>query len=214
MTSSVKYIAVAYGDGIGSEIMEATLAILREAGANIAIETIEIGQRIYNMGARHGILPSAWEVLRRNGIFLKSPTIIPNNPDYDYRDIDEIIYQKFELSAESLVISNLIPKEYNVDWLAASANIGNDFAMFAGVHDSAPEIAGKNLANPSGIIQAAIMMLEYIGQGDVAERIKKAWLRTIEEGIHTADMYRKKTSSKKVGTKEFAEEIISRMWRA
>ncbi len=187
-------ITVSYGDGIGSEIMEAVLTLLRESGANISIETIEIGQRIYNMGAKYGILPSAWEILRRNKVLLKAPVIIPHNSDYEYKDINEIIYEKFSLSSENLLISNLIPEEYGADWLAGTENIGENFALFGVLHDSAPEIAGKNIANPSALIQAAIMMLNYIGQAQAAEFIKRAWLRTIQEGIHTQDLYQRKIS--------------------
>lgn len=205
-------ITVAYGDGIGSEIMEATLLILREAGANISVETIEVGERIYNMGAQYGILPSAWEVLRRNKILLKSPIIVPNNPDYDYKNLNDIIYKKFDLSADTLTISNIIPHDIIEDsgWLAASSNINENFAMFESLHDSAPEIVGKNIANPSAIIQAAILMLEHIGQIKTAELIKNAWLQTLTDGIHTQDIYRKHISKEKMGTHEFAEAIIER----
>ncbi len=205
-------ITVAYGDGIGSEIMEATLLILREAGANISVETIEVGERIYNMGAKYGILPSAWEVLQRNKILLKAPIFIPTNPDYDYKNLNDIIYEKFNLSADTLTISNIIPNDIIDDsqWLAASSNISENFAMFEAIHDSAPEIVGKNIANPSAIIQAAILMLEHIKQIKTAELIKNAWLQTLTDGIHTADIYRKRISKKKVGTHEFAEAVIKR----
>jgi|CXWL01.1.fsa_nt_gi isocitrate/isopropylmalate dehydrogenase len=201
-------ITVAYGDGIGSEIMEATLTILREAGANITIETIEIGERIYNMGAKYGILPSAWETLRRNRVLLKSPITLPQNSEQ--KDINEAIYEKFGLSNETLIISNLIDLP-DTDWLSASSNIAEDFALFETIHDSAPDIAGKDIANPSAIIQASIMMLEHIGQQDVASLIKDAWLRTLDDGIHTADIYRRNRSNIKVGTKEFTESIIERL---
>src|SRR5476649_2471405 len=75
-------ITVAYGDGIGPEIMEATLHVLREAGAQLAIETIEVGERVYTMGATSGILPSAWESLRRTKVLLKSPITTPQGGGY------------------------------------------------------------------------------------------------------------------------------------
>src|SRR5476649_451407 len=75
-------ITVAYGDGIGPEIMEATLHVLREAGAQLAIETIEVGERVYTMGATSGILPSAWESLRRNKVLLKAPITTPQGKGY------------------------------------------------------------------------------------------------------------------------------------
>src|SRR6476659_3745221 len=75
-------ITVAYGDGIGPEIMEATLHVLREAGAKLEIETIEVGERVYNMGATSGILPSAWESLKRNRVLLKAPITTPQGKGY------------------------------------------------------------------------------------------------------------------------------------
>ncbi len=208
MTNAAIPITVAYGDGIGSEIMEATLTILREAGANITVETIEVGQRIYNMGAKYGILPSAWEILRRNKVLLKSPITIPQGEDY--KDLNEIIYEKFGLSAETQVISNII-NIHDTDWLSASSNITENFALFETIHDSAPDIAGKDIANPSAIIQAAIMMLEHIEQPETASLIKNAFLRTIADGIHTADIYSRNRSNKKVSLREFTEEIIVRL---
>ena len=95
--------------------------------------------------------------------------------------------------------------------LAGSANIGKDFALFEAIHGSAPDIAGKNIANPSGLLNGAIMMLVHIGQGDVAALIENAWKKTLEDGVHTTDIYNTKISSKKVGTKEFAEEVVSRL---
>jgi isocitrate dehydrogenase len=70
--------------------------------------------------------------------------------------------------------------------MSGSSNIGEDYAMFEAVHGSAPDIAGKNIANPSGLLNAAIMMLVHIGQGDVASSIENAWKKDIrEDGIHT-----------------------------
>jgi len=55
------------------------------------------------------------------------------------------------------------------------------------------------------------MMLNHIGQTDVAEKVQNAWLKTIEEGIHTYDIYKEETSTKKVGTKEFADAVIANL---
>ncbi|MBX9601084.1 MAG: NADP-dependent isocitrate dehydrogenase, partial [Bryobacteraceae bacterium] len=70
-------ITVAHGDGIGPEIMAATLHILKEAGARLAIEEIEIGEKVYLRGNTAGIEPSAWESLRRTKVFLKAPITTP-----------------------------------------------------------------------------------------------------------------------------------------
>src|SRR6201997_5530418 len=75
-------ITVAHGDGIGPEIMAATLHILEAAGAPLDIETIEVGEKVYLTGNTSGILPSAWESLRRTKVFLKAPITTPQGGGY------------------------------------------------------------------------------------------------------------------------------------
>jgi len=98
--------------------------------------------------------------------------------------------------------------------LAGSANIGLKYAMFEAIHGSAPRRAGQNLANPSGLLLGAVMMLVHIGQQDVAERVHNAFLRTLEDGIHTYDIAKEGKNphtTKQVGTKEFGEAIAARL---
>jgi isocitrate dehydrogenase len=95
--------------------------------------------------------------------------------------------------------------------LAGSANIGEHVSMFEAIHGSAPRRAGQNLANPSGLLLGAVMMLVHIGETAVAERVHNAWLRTIEDGVHTYDIYEEGKSKQKVGTKEFAEAVAQRV---
>jgi isocitrate dehydrogenase len=95
--------------------------------------------------------------------------------------------------------------------LAGSANIGENIAMFEAIHGSAPRRANQNLANPSGLLLGGIMMLVHIGQTSVAERVHNAWLRTIEDGVHTYDIFDESVSKQKVGTKEFAQAVAERM---
>ena len=95
--------------------------------------------------------------------------------------------------------------------LAGSANIGTGAAMFEAIHGSAPRRAGQNLANPSGLFLGSIMMLVHIGQTEAAERAHNAWLKTIEDGVHTYDIFRDGVSKQKVGTKEFAQAVVARM---
>ncbi|WP_341807773.1 isocitrate dehydrogenase [Wolbachia endosymbiont (group E) of Neria commutata] len=335
-------ITVAYGDGIGPEIMEATLSILREAEAKISIDIIEIGERIYNKEWSHGISPSGWESIERTKILLKSPTTTPQGkghkslnvalrknlglyanirPCISYSPIIENKFGKFDivivreneedvytgiehrLTCDSYQCTKIITRSgsekicryafeyakkhnrkkvtcltkdnimkmtdgafhaafdsvakdypgiqaehYIVDigmakvatapeifdvivtenlygdilsdivaltsgsvGLAGSSNIGDEYAMFEAVHGSAPDIAGKNIANPSGLLNAAVHMLIYIGQTDTAKLIYDAWLKTLEDGIHTADLYNEKTSAKKVTTNEFAEAVIENL---
>ena len=97
--------------------------------------------------------------------------------------------------------------------LAGSANIGEECAMFEAIHGSAPRRAGQNMANPSGLLQGAIMMLNHIGETEAAEKVQNAWLVTMEEGVHTYDVYKEGVSTKKVGTKEFADAVIANLGR-
>src|SRR5262245_32893127 len=95
--------------------------------------------------------------------------------------------------------------------LAGSANIGDQCAMFEAIHGSAPRRAGQNMANPSGLLLGGVLMLVHIGQGDIATLVHNAWLRTIEDGIHTYDIFDPHISKEKVGTKEFAQAVIARV---
>lgn len=335
-------ITVAYGDGIGPEIMDATLSIIRAAGAKLKIETIQIGESIYLKGITSGIEPSAWESLRRTKVFLKAPITTPEGGGFkslnvtirktlglyanvrpclsyapyiatkhpgmdvviireneedlyggiEHRQTDEVVQCLKLISrpgSERLIryafeyarrygrhkvtcftkdnimkmtdglfhrVFDEVSREYpdirSEHWivdigaakladspedfdiivlpnlygdilsdvaaqiagsvgLAGSANIGNELAMFEAIHGSAPRRAGQNVANPSGLLLAAVQMLVHIGQGEVAQKVHNAWLKTIEDGIHTYDIYDAKVSREKVGTKEFAQAVISRL---
>ncbi len=332
-------ITVAYGDGIGPEIMEAVLYILKEARAPVQIETIEIGEKLYKKNYSSGIAEDTWEALARTKILLKAPITTPlgggykslnvtlrkalglyanirpsigyapfvatQHPKMDLviiRENEEDIYAGIEYrqthnmyesiklisktGSEKIVryafeyairnsrkqvvcfskdnimkfsdgifhkVFDEISKEYPsiqskhfiIDigtaklaktpemfdvivtsnlygdiisdvtaeisgsvGLAGSSNIGEQYAMFEAVHGSAPDIAGQNIANPSGLLNAACMMLVHIGLGSYATIIENAWKKTLEDGIHTEDIYNEKTSSSKVGTKEFAKAIV------
>jgi isocitrate dehydrogenase len=334
-------ITVAYGDGIGPEIMVATLRILQAAGANIAPEMVEIGERVYLGGNSAGIEDSAWESLRRTKVFLKAPITTPSGGGYkslnvtvrktlglyanvrpcvsyapfvdtlhpkmdlvivreneedlyagiEHRQTDEVFqclklitrpgcekivryafeyaknngrkkvtcmvkdnimkmtdglfYQVFEeigaqypeiqrdrfiidIGAAKLatkpemfdvivtpnlygdIISDIAAEMTGSVGLAGSANIGEHVAMFEAIHGSAPDIAGKDMANPSGLLLGAVMMLVHIGQHAVASKIHNAWLATLEAGIQTADLAHGK-QLKTVGTAAFADEVIARL---
>ena len=95
--------------------------------------------------------------------------------------------------------------------LGGSANVGDRVAMFEAVHGSAPDIAGRDLANPSGMLLAAVQMLVHVGQAEVAERVGNAWLRTLEDGVHTGDLYRPGSSIERVGTAGFAAAVVARL---
>lgn len=335
-------ITVAKGDGIGPEIMDATLKILISAGAKINFEEIEVGEKVYLAGNTSGIAHESWDIIRKNKVFLKAPITTPQGGGYKslnvttrkflglysnvrpckslhpfvetkhpvmdvviVRENEEDLYAGIEHQQTDEVIQCLklisrpgcekiiryafeyakqqnrkkvtcftkdnimkqtdglfhkvfdeIATEYpeieNEHWiidigaakladtpeafdvivmpnlygdvlsdvaaqitgsvgLAGSANIGEECAMFEAIHGSAPRRAGQNVANPSGLLQGAIMMLNHLGQSDIAEKVQNAWLTTLEEGIHTYDIYKEGVSKTKVGTNEFADAVIANL---
>ena len=111
------------------------------------------------------------------------------------------------------IISDVVAQLTGSVGLAGSANIGDGGALFEAIHGSAPDIAGQNVANPSGLLQAAVLMLGHLGQHDVAARVHNAWLCTLEDGLHPADIYRPETSRTKVSTAEFGDAVIERLGR-
>ncbi|KHJ36717.1 isocitrate dehydrogenase [NADP] [Pedobacter glucosidilyticus] len=338
----MKKITIAKGDGIGPEIMDATLKIIMAAGARIEVEEILIGEQVYLSGNTSGISSASWDIVRTNKVFLKAPITTPQGGGYkslnvstrkflglyanvrpcvslhpfvstkhpkmdlviireneedlyagiEHQQTDEVVqclklisrpgcekiiryafeYAKQQnrkkvtcFSKDNIMkqtdglfhqVFNEIAAEYpeikNEHWivdigaakvadspedfdvivmqnlygdiisdiaaqitgsvgLAGSSNIGEECAMFEAIHGTAPDIKGKNIANPSGLLQGAVMMLNHIGQTDVAEKVHNAWLKTIEEGTHTPDIYVEGVSKKKVGTKEFADAVIENL---
>lgn len=338
----MKKITIAKGDGIGPEIMDATLRIMKASGANIETEEIEVGEKVYLSGNTSGISAESWEVIRRNKVFLKAPITTPQGGGYKslnvttrkmlglyanvrpcksfypfvqtkhsnmdiviIRENEEDLYAGIEHQQTDEVVQclklisrpgcekiiryafeyakqygrkkvtcftkdnimkqtdglfhqvfNEIAKEYpqieNEHWiidigaakmadtpeafdvivtlnlygdvlsdvaaqiagsvgLAGSSNIGEECSMFEAIHGSAPRRAGQNVANPSGLIQGAILLLNHIGENIAAEKIQNAWLSTIEEGIHTYDIFKEGRSKRKVSTSEFADEVIARL---
>ena len=335
-------ITVAYGDGIGPEIMQATLKIIQAAGAKIDIEAIEIGEKIYGKGIAEGIEPSAWESFLKTKVFLKAPITTPQGGGYkslnvatrktlgmyanvrpcvsyspyiqtkhpvmdvvivreneedlyagiEYRQTNEVIQSLKLISApgsEKIIryafeyakannrkkvtcfmkdnimkftdglfhkVFDKVGAEYpdieKENWivdigaaklatspeafdvivmenlygdilsdvtaqmtgsvgLCGSANIGDKCAMFEAIHGSAPRRAGQNFANPSGLFLGAVLMLAHINQAEIATKVHNAWLKTLEDGVHTYDIFRDGVSKEKVGTKEFAKAVIARI---
>jgi isocitrate dehydrogenase len=109
------------------------------------------------------------------------------------------------------IVSDIAAEVTGSVGLAPSANIGETMSVFEAIHGSAPDIAGQNVANPSGMLLSGVKMLAHLGLGEHAELIHNAWLRTIEDGIHTRDIYRRSFSRKCVGTDAFASAVIRRL---
>ncbi len=109
------------------------------------------------------------------------------------------------------IISDITAQLTGSVGLGGSSNIGETIAMFEAIHGSAPDIAGRGIANPSGMLMGGVLMLNHIGQSDVAEKVHNAWMKTLEDGIHTGDIYREGQSKQKVNTKEFADAVVERL---
>ena len=109
------------------------------------------------------------------------------------------------------ILSDVVAQISGSVGLAGSANIGPQCAMFEAVHGSAPDIAGRGIANPSGLLMAAILLLVHIGRPEEATRIHNAWLTTLEDGVHTADIANERTTRERVGTRAFAEAVVARL---
>lgn len=335
-------ISVAHGDGIGPEIMDATLQVLQAAGAKVKWESVEMGEKEYLAGNSSGIGKAAWESIRKNKVLLKAPMTTPQGGGYkslnvtlrkslglfanvrpcksfhpfvptkhpeldlvvireneedlyagiEHQQTDEVVqclklisrpgcerivryafeyarhYQRkkvscftkdnimkltdglfhrvfqeialeypdiesdnwiIDIGAARLadtpevfdvlvmpnlygdVVSDIAAQLSGSVGLAGSANIGEKCALFEAIHGSAPPLAGKDLANPSGLLRGAILMLNHIGQSEVAETIKNAWSCTLEEGIHTEEIFRPGLSKQKVGTRDFGKAVIERL---
>ena len=178
---------MAYGDGVGPEVMEATLHVLREADAMLSIETIEVGQRIYDMESNSAILPSSWEKLYRTKILLQAPVASPEGT----RSIhDELCYRMHITEGERHTLNEIC---------SADTHFGENFSLFTPAHGTLDELAGKNEACPASMLFAAILMLSHIGQVETAARIWRAMLKVMETGVPE-------------GTAEFAEAVCARLW--
>jgi isocitrate dehydrogenase len=95
--------------------------------------------------------------------------------------------------------------------LGASARHGTHASVFEPIHGAARPLAGRGAANPSGMLLAAAEMLRHLGQGAAAARVENAWARTIEDGLHTPDLFAQGRSRRRVSTLSFARAVIARL---
>lgn len=144
-------------------------------------------------------------------IALEYPEIICDDKIIDNMCMQLVMYpEKYDvLVAPNLygdIISDLIAGLVGGLGLVPGANLGKDVAIFEAVHGSAPDIAGQGIANPIALLQAAVMMLEHIGKKDIAAKITKAILKTLDDGkALTKDLGGKAT------TKELTQAIINNL---
>lgn len=103
------------------------------------------------------------------------------------------------------ILSDLVSGLVGGLGLAPGANIGENAAIFEAVHGTAPDIAGKGVANPGALLLAGCLMLDHVGERDAAGRVRHALERTIHDGVRTGDL------GGTVGTEEFTDAIIARL---
>lgn len=159
-----------------------------------------------------------------DGLFIKkSKEVSANYPDIEYQEmiIDagcmKIVQDPTQfdiLLLENLygdLLSDLCAGLVGGLGVVPGSNIGDKEAVFEAVHGSAPDIAGKNIANPLALLMSCVMMLNYLAEkedrddfGECAEKIKNAYSKAIENGSTTRDL------GGSLGTQEFADEIIKR----
>jgi isocitrate dehydrogenase len=342
-TLPARTIAVAHGDGIGPEIMAATLRVLSAADPSLTFHEVSLGLKAYDAGHAAGFAEDALDVVATHGILLKAPLSTPQGGGFksvnvtlrktlglfanvrpcvayhpallaphpgmdlvvvreneedtyagiEHRQTDEVVqclklitrpgcerivrhafdyavangrrrvtcmtkdnimkltdglfHAVFDeiapeypgIATEHMIIDigtarvATRPRDFDVIvtpnlygdilsdvaaevagsiGLAPSANIGYCAAMFEAVHGSAPDIAGQDVANPSGLLLSAVMMLVHLGRGEPAALIHNAWLRTLEDGILTGDVAAA-AKVQRVGTRAFADAVIERLGR-
>ena len=338
-------IAVAKGDGIGPEIMEAVLSIFKAAEAPLQYHFVEMGKWVFDKGIGNGMTPEAKATIEKLGILFKGPmetpkgkgvksinvtarktwntyankrtfqtlhgvntvfskagipidlTVVRENIEDTYGGIEhqltedvaisrriitrpgseQVIRYAFEmakqkkarrvtcvhkanimkitdgmflntfrkiaaeypeLNSDDIIVDDLCmkmvtrPESFDVLVLtnlqgdivsdlcaglvgglgfAPSANIGDNICIFEAVHGTAPDIAGKNIANPTALLLSGIAMLHHLGLTETAAKIENALLYTLEQGIRTGDFGDKSTAS--LNTTEFASKIIENFGR-
>ncbi|HVG11651.1 MAG TPA: NADP-dependent isocitrate dehydrogenase [Flavisolibacter sp.] len=333
-------IAVAKGDGIGPEIMEAVLNIFKANGLDLQYEYVDMGKWVFDKGHSNGMTPDAQKTIEQYGILFKGPmetpkgkgvksvnvtarktwntyanhrvfqtlhgvdtvfskagipidiTIVRENIEDTYGGIEHMLTQDValgrrfitrpgsmqviryafemakkkgarritcghkanimkltdglflevfyeiakeypELKSDDKIVDDLAmqlvvrPDQFDVIVMtnlqgdiisdlcaglvgglgfAPSANIGDHIAIFEAVHGTAPDIAGKNIANPTALLLSGLSMLRHLGFMENAATIENALLYTLEQGIHTGDFGDKTKPS--VNTTDYAAAII------
>ena len=152
-----------------------------------------------------------------DGLFLRSVrTVAAQFPEIQYQELIvdnacmQIVMDPLQFDMLLLpnlygdVMSDLAAGLVGGLGVVPSANIGDDCAMFEAVHGTAPDIAGKGLANPTALLMSALLMLDHLGERVAAEKIDAALLKTYREGTHTT-----KDVGGKAGTDQFANAVIA-----
>jgi isocitrate dehydrogenase (NAD+) len=154
-----------------------------------------------------------------DGLFLRSVrTVAAQFPEIDYKELIvdnacmQIVMDPLQFDMLLLpnlygdVMSDLAAGLVGGLGVVPSANIGDESALFEAVHGTAPDIAGKGLANPTALLMSALLMLEHLGERTAARRISTALEKIYREGKHTT-----RDVGGPAGTNEFAEAVIAAM---
>jgi isocitrate dehydrogenase len=307
-------IAVAKGDGIGPEIMDAVLMIFNANKVPLEYEFVDMGKWVFDKGFSDGMTPEARQSIESLGLLFKGPmetpkgkgvksinvtarktwntyannrvfqtlhgvdtvfsaaginidlTVVRENIEDTYGGIEhmlthdvalsrrfitrpgslQVIRYAFlmakqksakritcghkanimkltdglflecfyevakefpELKADDVIVDDLCAGLVGGLGFAPSANIGDHISIFEAVHGTAPDIAGKNIANPTALLLSGFAMLRHIGLTENAAVMENALLYTLENGVHTGDFGDKSKAS--VNTTQFAQAIIN-----
>ncbi|MCE2926393.1 MAG: hypothetical protein LW823_01925 [Rickettsiales bacterium] len=189
-------VTIAYGDNESPAFIDSALFILREAGAQLTLETIEIGSRIYGMNYNKGILPSSFDSLKRTKCLLIGGAHMPQKEGFEH--VCHVIRQHFGLSDEHRDEEGL-----NVDegtMIRAISYINDDFAMF----EAADETSSSTLL-------AAIMLLEHCRQSEVAADVKNALQQTLKTGINKPSLLSRLLGQSPPDAMLFAETVCGHL---
>src|SRR5437763_228532 len=198
------------GDGIGPEVASAVVRVIEAAGVEIEWETHYAGALALEKFG--DTLPNELlESIKRNKVAEEYPEIKADDIIVDNASMQLVMRpEQFDiLLCENLygdIVSDLCAGLIGGLGLVPGANIGEKSAVFEAVHGSAPDIAGKGIANPTAMLQSAILMLNHIEERVAADQIETAMLKGFEEGkVRTRDIGGTAT------TNEFADAIIERL---
>src|SRR5437899_1833223 len=195
------------GDGIGPEITQATLSALAALGM-----TFDWDEQFGGMAAVENAgtpLPNGTlDSIRRTRLCLKGPLTTPVGGGY--RSVNVALRQQFDVIVTTNLFGDILSDEaaglIGGLGLAPGANIGTHAAIFEPVHGSAPDIAGKGIANPSAQMLAAAMMLDHVGELAAARRLRCAIEAAIvQDNVRTPDLGGRAT------TADFAHAVVQRI---
>jgi isocitrate dehydrogenase (NAD+) len=200
-------------------------AVAISSGVNTRAEGKRIAKFAFDYAVRHGrkkvtLVHKANVLKALTGLFLEAGREVAKEYDgrvqVDDRIVDACAMQlvmnpwQFDVIVTTNLFGDILSDQLaglvGGLGMAPGANIGENAAIFEAVHGSAPDIAGKGVANPLALLLAACLMLEHVGLADHADRIRKAMESTVrEDRVHTPDL------GGKASTKQFVDAMVRRI---